>query len=393
MPRKSNTRAAQGSGTIRKKTVTRSGKQYTYWEARITTGRDPGTGRQVQRSITGKTQKEVREKLQAAAVAVNQGTYVTPSRLTVGQWLDIWAAEYLGGRKPNTVRIYKNNITKHIKPALGAVRLADLKPHAVQVFVNGLTELAPATVRLIYKVLHQALEKAVSLDYIPKNPAARCELPKAEQKEIHPLDDAQAAALLKAARGSDMEHLISVALFTGLRLSELLGLTWDAADLKRGTITVNKQLARPDQRQTGPFISPKNGQTRTITPAPSVIRALQAQKRRQAEMRLKAGPLWENTNNLVFTTESGAPLDQWRAEAGFARVLAAAGLEGVRFHDLRHTYAVNAIRAGDDIKTIQGNLGHASAAFTLDRYGHFTDRMKQDSADRMEGFIQDVLGL
>ena len=86
-------------------------------------------------------------------------------------------------------------------------------------------------------------------------------------------------------------------------------------------------------------------------------------------------------------------MDQWKAEKAFSAVVEAAGLSGIRFHDLRHTYAVNAIRAGDDIKTIQGNLGHASAAFTLDRYGHFTERMKQDSAARMDGFMKSVLNL
>ena len=121
-------KAARGAGTIRKKTVTRSGKTYTYWEARVTTGRDPGTGKQVQISITGKTQKEVREKMQAAAVAVDSGTYIQPERMTVSEWLDIWTAEYLGGVKPNTVRIYRNNVKKHIKPALGAVRLPELRP-------------------------------------------------------------------------------------------------------------------------------------------------------------------------------------------------------------------------------------------------------------------------
>lgn len=384
-------RNAKGGGNIRKKTVTRNGKQYTYWEARITTGRDPGTGKQVQRSFTGKTQKEVREKLQAAAVAVTTGTYTEPSKLTVGQWLDVWAEEYLGNVKPNTVRIYKNNIKKHIKPYVGAIKLTDLHPHTVQTLINGLDELSAASVRLAYKVLHMALEKAVELEYLPKNPARRCVLPKLEQEEIHPLTDEQATALLRAARGGQIEHLLSVALFAGLRLSELLGLTWDVVE--SGTITINKQLSRPDMRQAGLFITPKNGKTRTITPAPSVLAALKAQKRRQMEMRIKAGPLWSNPDNLVFTMEDGGPIDQWRVEKAFKEALGAAGLEGVRFHDLRHTYAVNAIRAGDDIKTIQGNLGHASASFTLDRYGHFTERMKQDSAARMEGFIKDVLNL
>ena len=385
-------RAAQGAGTIRKKTVIRKGKEYTYWEARITTGRDPGTGKQVQRSFTGKTQKEVREKMQAAAVAVNTGSYVTPQKMTVGQWLDTWAADYLGSAKPATVTIYKNNIKNHIKPALGAVGLSDLRPHMVQQFINGMG-LSPASVRLAYKVLHMALEKAVNLEYIPKNPAAGSELPKLEQKEIHPLDDQQVKALLNASRGGDSEHLITVALFTGCRLSELLGLTWEAVDFKQGTITISKQLARPEHRGATPFISPKNGKPRTITPAASVIDTLRRQQRRQIEQQLKAGPLWDNPHHVVFSTEMGEPLDQWKAEKAFSAVVEAAGLSGIRFHDLRHTYAVNAIRAGDDIKTIQGNLGHASAAFTLDRYGHFTERMKQDSAARMDGFMKSVLNL
>lgn len=385
-------RAAQGAGTIRKKTVIRKGKEYTYWEARITTGRDPGTGKQVQRSFTGKTQKEVREKMQAAAVAVNTGSYVTPQKMTVGQWLDTWAADYLGSAKPATVTIYKNNIKNHIKPALGAVGLSDLRPHMVQQFINGMG-LSPASVRLAYKVLHMALEKAVNLEYIPKNPAAGSELPKLEQKEIHPLDDQQVKALLNASRGGDSEHLITVALFTGCRLSELLGLTWEAVDFKQGTITISKQLARPEHRGATPFISPKNGKPRTITPAASVIDTLRRQQRRQIEQQLKAGPLWDNPHHVVFSTETGEPLDQWKAEKAFSAVVEAAGLSGIRFHDLRHTYAVNAIRAGDDIKTIQGNLGHASAAFALDRYGHFTERMKQDSAARMDGFMKSVLNL
>lgn len=383
---------AKGGGTIRKKTVTRSGKEYTYWEARITTGRDPGTGKQVQRSFTGKTQKEVREKLAQAVVEMDQGTYTAPTRMTVGQWLDIWQRDYLGGVKPATVTVYTGNIKNHIKPALGAVRLDQLHPHAVQGFVNGL-ELSPASVRLAYKVLHMALEKAVDLGYITQNPAACCQLPRLEQKEIHPLDDQQVGALLSAAKGGPLEYLVNVALFTGLRLSELLGLTWDAVDFQRGTINVNKQLALSRHRGTSLFISPKSGKGRVITAAPSAMAALKHQRARQAEMQLRAGPMWDNPHGLVFASELGGPLVQQGVDARFRAVTNAAGLEGVRFHDLRHTYAVNAIRAGDDIKTIQGNLGHATAAFTLDRYGHFTERMKQDSAARMESFIKGVLNL
>lgn len=301
-------KSAKGAGTIRKKTVTRSGKEYTYWEARVTTGRDPGTGKQIQRSFTGKTQKVVPEKMQAAAVAVNEGVYTAPQRLTVGQWLDVWASDYLGAVKPATVTIYRGNIKNHIKPALGAVRLDQLHPHDIQGFINGL-ELSPASVRLAYKVFHQALEKAVDLGYIARNPAAKCELPRLEQKEIHPLDDGEVTALLRAAKGTEIESLVTVALFTGIRLSELLGLTWDAVDFRRGTMNVNKQLAQCKHRAAaGLFISPKSGKARTITAAPYALRALKGQKHGQAEMQLKAGPLWDNPYGLVFTTALGGPL-------------------------------------------------------------------------------------
>lgn len=388
MARKNGTRGPQGGGTIRKKTVTRKGQTYTYWEARLTVGRDPGTGKQIQRSFTAKTQKEVREKLQAAAVTVNENTYIAPQKFTVGHWMDTWAADYLGNKKPATVSIYKNNIKNHIKPALGAVKLQDLGGHMVQEFINGMEDLSPASVRLAYKVLHMALEKAVELRYLTRNPADRCVLPKADQKEIHPLTDEQTAALLASAKGDPLEYLVIVALFSGCRLSELLGLTWDAVDFEKGTLSITKQLALKGFRDESVFLSPKNGKPRTIAPASLVFSALRGQRRLQAEYRLRSGPVWENVHNLVFSNEIGGPLEQNRINQRFHKLTAAAGLSGIRFHDLRHTYAVNAIRAGDDIKTIQGNLGHASASFTLDRYGHFTEQMKRDSAARMEAFIK-----
>lgn len=391
-------KGAKGGGNIRKKTVIRNGKPYTYWEARITTGRDPGTGKQIQRSFTGKTQKEVREKLQAAAVAVNDGTYTDPSRLTMGQWLDIWQREYIGYAKTNTLISYRAFVKNHIRPGLGAVRLKELHPHMIQHFINNLTRLdgkgplSPVTVLDLYKVLHVALEKAVELDYIPKNPADHCVLPRMEREEIHPLTDEQAAAMIQAAAGKRIEHLVTLALFTGFRLSEMLGLTWDAVDFGKGTITVDKQLAA--DFINGPmFATPKSGKPRIVTPAASAFQVLRKQKAKQAEQQLKAGPLWSNPYGLVFTDDDGGPLKRQVAEYEFAIIRDAVGLDGSRIHDLRHTYAVNSIRAGDDIKTIQRNLGHERAAFTLDVYGHVTEIMKQDSAARMETFIKNVMKL
>ena len=139
MPRKTKmNRAANGAGTIRKKTMLRNGKKYTYWEARCTVGFDPGTGKQVQRSISGKTQKEVREKMQTVEVTVNDDTYQEPSKLTIGQWLDIWVDAYLINCKPRTIKIYQDDIRLHIKPAMRAIKLDALNTHTIQGFYSSM---------------------------------------------------------------------------------------------------------------------------------------------------------------------------------------------------------------------------------------------------------------
>lgn len=393
-------KAASGTGNIRKKTVTRNGKDYTYWEARYTEGIDPGTGRQVQRSISGKTQKEVAQKLKAATASLDVGTYTAPSKMTVGEWLDIWAGDYLGNAKPFTVVSYKGQIKNHIKPALGAVRLETLNAHTIQGFYNQLSEakgdkpgLSPKTVKNIHGVLHKALQQAVMVGYIRFNPSDACTLPRAERRELKPLDEEQSRAFLKAIRGHRFEALFTMTLFTGLREGEALGLLWACVDFERGTILVDKQLQR-EKKKKGRYISAplKNDKTRLITPAPWVMQALRSHRAKQIEQRFKVGELWEDSG-LVFTNELGHHLAIHTVYKDFKAAVAAIGCPETRFHDLRHSYAVASIRSGDDIKTVQGNLGHATAAFTLDVYGHVTDQMKQQSAARMESYIKDVLNL
>lgn len=393
-------KAASGTGTIRKKTVTRSGKEYTYWEARYTAGRDPGTGKQIQRSITGKTQKEVAQKLKAATASIDQGTYTAPSKMTVGDWLDIWSSDYLGGVKPYTLRSYTNQIRNHIKPALGAVKLEALDAHTIQAFYNGLgvghegrPGLSPASVKTVHGVLHQALKQAMINGYIRFNPAEACKLPRIERKEIVPLNEKQSMAFLNAVKGHPFEMLYTLDLFTGMRRGEILGLTWDCVDFKKGTIRIEKQLQR-EKKKGGVYIfAPlKNDRTRMITPAPFVMKLLKAHRGKQTEQRLKAGELWEDSG-LVFTDGMGHHLNGETVYKNFKRIVADLGIPSARLHDLRHTYAVASIRSGDDVKTIQQNLGHATAAFTLDVYCHVTEEMKKASAARMETYIKEVLKL
>lgn len=390
-------KAAAGTGTIRKKTVIRSGKEYTYWEARFTSGYDPGTGKQIQRSITGKTQKEVAQKLKAATTAIDEGTYAAPSKMTVGQWLDIWTAEYLGAVKPRTVDLYKSVVNFRIKPGLGAIKLESLTPHVVQNFYNTISKphgdaggLAPKTIRNIHGILHKALQQAVANGYIRSNPADACILPKAIRKELKPLDEDMIGAFLKAIEAHPFKDLFTITLFTGMREGEALGLLWDRVDLVKGTITIDKQLQLI--RGTGgqyQMVPTKNSKSRTITLAPYIVKVLHAVKRKQLENRLRYGPIWED-NGFVFSDELGRHLSPSTVYKSFKKVMEEIGSPETRFHDLRHSYAVAAIKSGDDIKTVQENLGHATAAFTLDIYGHVTEKMKRDSAARMEQFIKAV---
>ena len=395
MPRtKAMSRNANGSGSIRKITTTRNGKQYTYWQARYTEGYDPGTGRQIQRSISGKTQKEVAQKLKQATHEIDMGIYHAPFKQTLGEWLDTWTSTYLGNLKPRTVEIYDTAIRIHIKPALGAIRLDALDAQAIQTFYNMLTEskhLAPKYVKNIHGILHKALQQAVLVGHLRFNPADACVIPRIEKKELLPLDDNDIAAFLRHIKGDPFEILLTVTLFTGMREGEVMALTWDCVDFDRGTITINKQIQRYREGKGVYRIVPtKNGKVRVLAPADSVMALLKRQQEQQEQQRKAAGSAWENSN-LVFADALGHHLTNSIVYRHFKRAAIAIGRPDARFHDLRHSYAVAAIKSGDDIKTVQGNLGHATASFTLDVYGHVTEQMKRSSATRMEAFIQNVI--
>ena len=398
MPRTKTGKGAGGAGSIRKITTTRNGKTYTYWQGRYTEGFDPGTGKQIQRSITGKTQKEVAQKLKQVTLDIDNGVYHAPCKLTLAQWLEIWSKTYLGGVKPRTAHIYKSDIRLHILPALGAVRLEALNAPMIQAFYNAMGEpseqnpegLSAKTVKNVHGVLHKALQQAVLIGYLRVNPTDACTLPRVIKKEMHPLEEDQVAAFLKEVQGSPHEYLYKIALFTGLREGEILGLGWEHIDLENGILTVKRQL-RKEQKKGGQyyFSLPKNNRARSISLAPSVVFLFRLQKLKQNGMRLETGDAWQE-NGLVFSNQTGGYLSYRTVYDCFKRIVKKIGAPSTRFHDLRHTYAVACIKSGDDIKTVQENLGHATAAFTLDVYGHVTKQMKQDSAQRMEQFIQSV---
>ena len=394
---------ANGEGSIRK-------RSNGTWEARVTVGMNPETGKLISKSVYGRTQKEVREKLNALQTGEQQAVnppaagpgLITDAasepeqkEMTVGEWLDTWLKEYLADVKQGTSIHYESVVRLHLKPALGDIPLSQLRTPMVQKFYNKLRaeQRSPKYIKNIHGVLHRALDMAVRVEYLERNPTSACILPKVVEKPVVPLDAPEQKKLFEALKGNPFETLFLTATFTGMRIGELIGLTWDCVDFENEVIYVEKQLVQTRKKgQKYRFGTLKNGKTRVIAPAPYIMQVLKKHKIAQAEQRLLMGDLWNPGEfpNLVFTHKDGSHYSQPTIWKEFQDILAAAGLEHHRVHDLRHTFAVNSLRAGDDIKTLQENMGHYSAAFTLDRYGHVTDTMRRESANRMQAFIENM---
>ena len=390
MPRKAS-RNAQGGGTIRQRPDGR-------WEARYTVGRDPGTGKQIQRSIYGATQKEVRQRLQQITMDIDEGTYTAPSRLTVEEWLNTWLNDYLLDVKPRTIQKYSSTVRNRLVPNLGKIKLRDLSARQIQHLYNafyrgtdGLRQLSPKSIHDTHGTLHRALQQAVEIGLIKVNPSDVCKLPRVEKTEIQPMNSAQISDFLRRIEGHPFELIYRIDLFTGMRLGEILALSWDCLDYEHGTIRIYRQLHQLKGRYE--FGSLKNDKPRTIAIAPYVLEVLKEQRKKQALWQLNAGAAWQNKENLIFTDEVGNHLCSNTVRNTLKRITKSLGFDTFRFHDLRHSYAVASLEAGDDIKTLQKNLGHYTAAFSMDVYGHCTEQMQQASAARMERFIKGVSNL
>ena len=363
------------------------------WECRYTVGIDPGSGKTIRKSVYGKTAQEAAEKLRAATAAIDAGTYQEPQRMRLKEWLEIWQEEYTTGIKASTRKVYADNVRLHIIPALGMIRLCDLSPHDVQRFLNELQRgdkpLSAKTVKNIHGTLCKALSEAQRVKYLSGNPASGAILPKVKRKEIMYFEPEEIQAFTAAAKGNPSEAVFFLALNTGLRLSELLGLRWSRVDFGESMLTVDAQLLIARGKGSARVLGvPKNSEKRRFKVAPSVVSCLRGIQRQQKEWRLKAGEVWSNDDGLVFTDEVGRSISHKTIEDRFRAIMAKAGLMGRTFHSLRHTFAIEAIRAGVDVKTVSEMLGHASTSFTLDVYADMTKAMQNQAANLLEAWIQ-----
>lgn len=381
-------RSGNNTGTIRK----RSNNSY---EARVTVGRDPKTGKQIQKSIYGKSKKEVRQKMQQLIIDVDSGNYRIPSNMTVQDWMKEWLEVFCRNKvKQYTYTSYDTIIRTHINPRIGEVKLTDLKGIAIQRMYNDLIEVgsAPKTIKNIAAVMHKAFKMAVKQELISTNPCDNAEIPSAPRKEIKPLTDSEIPTFLAAIQSHLMENAFALCLFAGLREGECLGLSWDQIDFDKGIITVSQQLQREKIKGGKYFIaqSTKSNKPRPVMPPPIAFDYLKSERKRQLANQLAAGERWDNPDNLVFTNPIGGHLAISTFYKQFKKVAASIGRPDARPHDLRHTAATIAVASGSDIKSVQSFLGHATASFTLNVYTHTSEKMMADTASRVQGYYESL---
>jgi integrase len=247
--------------------------------------------------------------------------------------------------------------------------------------------LAPRTVNYIHQTLHKALRQAVADGLVPRNVASVVKAPRPAKKEMRYLDLEQAEALLEAARGDRLEALYVLAIRTGMRQGELLGLRWSDVDLETGTLQVRRTLAST-KGGVAVYNPPKSGKGRALMLSEKTIEALRRHRATQNEERLRLGGLWED-HDLVFPDPWGKPTRRWTLDRrSFVPLLERADLaDAVTFHGLRHTFATMMLKGGINVKVVSEMLGHADVALTLNVYSHVLPGMQVEAARKIDELL------
>jgi integrase len=357
------------------------------WMGRYTVQTSTGTER---KSVYGRSYKEAERRLAVAMGDAARGIVYDDENQTVGKYMIRWLSDSAKHAvKATSYRAYESQIRNHIVPALGKIKLSRLTPaHLQALYAAKLREgMKPASVRQIHAILHKALEQAVRFNLIPANPASKVDPPKVRQEEITPLTAEQASKLLDVIRDERdrFEALYVLALTTGLRIGELLGLKWSDIDLDARRLRVSRQLQCSEGGLI--FTEPKAASRRTVDLPASTVEALKRHRKRQVEETLKAGGAYQD-NDLVFAGDLGGPIGPEKVtQRAFKPLLKRAGLPEIRFHDLRHTFATLLLARGVHPTYVQRALGHASVKITLDRYSHWMPSMGRATAEAIDAAL------
>ncbi|MBO0792087.1 MAG: site-specific integrase [Ktedonobacteraceae bacterium] len=347
------------------------------------------------KSFYGKTRKEVQEKLRVALHQQQEGTLITTPQQTVKQYLHYWLEEVQRESiRDRTYERYEEIVRLHLVPTLGSHPLQKLTPQHLQTFYNKKRKegLSSTTVNTIHNVLHKALDTAVQWRLISHNVCDLTKPPRRRRFEIQPLNQEQLQQFLAAVAGHPQETLFVLALATGMRRGELLGLKWRDVDFETGILHICRVLTRIPTKFPGKgFIEaePKTEKSRRgILLAPFALEVLRKHRVRQIEMKPQAGLRWQE-HDYVFCTSIGTHLNPDRdVLVPFKKVLQQAGLPLVRFHDLRHSAATLLMSKGVHPKVVQEILGHSNITITLNIYSHVLPPMHQGAIAKLNEALQ-----
>lgn len=336
-----------------------------------------------------KTEKEALDRRRVLLNELAQGTIATGPQQTVKQFLEYWLEDvYKPSVRLSTVRNVKVLMYKHIIPALGHVKLQKLTAQQVQSFyAKKLKEgMAPSRIKSIHLSLHNALEHARRVKLVAFNVCKDVQLPKQQKSEKHFLTPEQARMLLQYVKGHQLEVLITVALTTGLREGELIGLRWSDIDFERGILNVARTVSYLPHHGFVEGDPKTKTSARTIYLPSFVVDMLKQHRITVKEKRLLGGASWVN-RDLVFPARNGNYIIFNSLLRQFYKVLDAAGLPRIKFHDLRHSAATLLLSMGVEMKVIQEILGHSSIVITADLYSHVLPHMHTDAMHRMDSFF------
>ncbi len=373
------------------------------WRVVIEAGMDVATGRRKRIVRSGiASRQEAQRLLRKLLSDLEEQTFVTPSRLTVDAYLDHWLEGHSMVASSNTLEIYRVQVRAYVGPHIGSKPMQLLTPSGLDDLYSTLLRrgrrdgkgLALKTVRNVHVMLHRALQDAVANDLIRRNPAARAKPPSSRRAKNPPTERptwnrSQAESFLGYVRQDRLRALYLLALTTGLRRSEALGLTWEYVDFTGGSLAVVQVVVEVNHQPTFKPIPKTDRSRRRLALDDTTIAALKEHRRNQLEERLLHGDAYMNLE-LVFSREDGFPLGPSWLSRKLVHLAKAAGVPDLSprpFHGLRHTYGTLALEAGVPIEVISKRLGHASIATTADIYQHLRPGTDRDAAERVAGFI------
>ena len=342
-------------------------------------------------NYTARTRKECQEWLRKTLNHIDEGLTFKGTQITTGEYLTGWLIDTKPSLRPKPAHQYGKLIENHIIPALGKVKLKDLRPgHINALYRNRLESgIGTRTIRYIHSTLHRALQVAVNQGLLTRNPASGCTPPRYVHDEMTIFNESQVTTFLIAARGSRHEALYTMAVKTGMRQGELLGLKWSDLDWTTGQLQVKRQVQRV-KGQGFVFLEPKTRSgRRTVQLGEAMLQALRKHKEMQDLEKSFAGARWQEYD-LIFASTVGTATDLNNLGKEFRKILATTGLPKIRFHDLRHTAASIMLKHNIPVLTVSRFLGHARASITLDIYGHLIPGMIEEVGKLMDDVITPV---